>query len=359
MLNLLFAANDFLNDNILGVPYRWLLHYVQRWLRSLIIIVVLLLAVALGYSASLRFIGLVVLGLLMGIGTILLFIRWPPLGLMALIGTIVIPYSGPSNFNASMVVATLLLGLWLFNMLVRQREIKLITAHPIGPSLALVLTAILAFGVGQLPWYTFASHAPLGAQLGGLSLFVLSTGVFLLTAHQVREVKWLAWLTWLFLSLGGLYIAGRLVPGLDKFLLPPFGDSATGSLFWTWLVALSFSQAVFNRNLPLGGRFILGGLLISTLYVALTQGWAWNSGWMPPLVAMFFILLAAKPRLSLPAVFLGFIEAFIKSQKLISTIMVGDNDYSLSTRLEAWRIRPGELLLVYPPLPDSGLGGAI
>jgi O-antigen ligase len=353
MLNLLFTVDHFLNENILGVPRRWLAQNSRRWLPPLIIANVLLLSALLAFIAPPPRLLILVPVLLFGIGAVLIFIRWPPLGLMALIGSIIIPYSGPSNFNASMVLAALLLGLWLLDMLVRQREIKLIASPPVGPSLALILVALLAFGVGQLPWYTFASQAPLGAQLGGLSLFVLSTGVFLLAVHQVREVKWLEWMTWLFLALSSLYIAGRLTPGLNNFTDFLFIE-ATGSLFWTWLVALSFSQAVFNPHLPFGWRVALGGLLISTLYVSLTQGWAWNSGWLPSLVAMVAILWASKPKLGFLITLVGVIGGLTKFQKLINMIMVGDNEYSLSTRLEAWQI-VWEISKVNPIL---GLGPA-
>jgi O-antigen ligase len=354
MINFLYSIDNILNERILGGPRHWLLQNSRFWLRPIMVIVVLLLSVLLAFKAPPRLLILIPV-LLLGIGVVLLFLRWPPLGLVALIGTIIIPYSGPSNSNASMVFVALLLGLWLLNVLVRQREIKLVNSKSVLPALVLVLVALLAFGVGQLPWYTFTLQAPLGAQLGGLSLYILSVGLFLLVAHQVREIKWLAWLTWLFLAMGGVYIAGRLVPGLGTLTNTLFISQATGSLFWVWLVALSFSQALFNRSLPFGGRVALGVLLGATLYVALVQGWEWNSGWLPPLVAMVVIFLAAKPKLGFLALLVGAIGALIKSQKLVNAIIVGgDNEYSLSTRLEAWQI-VWEITKVNPLL---GLGPA-
>ena len=352
MLNLLFAIDHLVNDNLLGIFSRWRVENTQRWLRPLIIASVLLLSATLAFNVSPRLL-ILIPGLLLGIGVVLLFIRWPPLGLIALIGSIPIPINGPSGSNVTMALVAVLLVLWLLDMMVRQREIKLPPSAPIRPLLILVLVAILAFGVGQLPWYTFAQAAPMGAQLGGLAIFVLSAGAFLLVAQYVRDLRWLEWLTWIFLALGGLYIAGRLAPGLGQFTNSLF-DSATGSLFWTWLVALSFSQAVFNRNLHPGWRVVVGSLTLATLYVALTQGWAWNSGWIPPLVAVMISLWAAKPKLGLLIAFMGAIGAVTKLQKLIDLVMVGDNEYSLGTRLDAWAI-VWEISKVNPIL---GLGPA-
>ena len=243
MINFLFSFEHILNDKILGVPRRWLARNSHYWLSPLIIIGVLLLSVALGYEASSRHLTMILL-VLPAVGVLLLFIRWPPIGLIAIIGSIIIPFDGPSKVNATMAVVGLLLGLWLMNMMVLQREVKLVPSKTILPLLIFISVAILAFGVGQLPWYTFAQPAPMGAQLGGLAIFVLSAGAFLLVPHQIRELRWLKWMTWLFLALGALFISGRLIPGLGRFTGRLFIVSAIGSLFWTWLVALAFSQAV-------------------------------------------------------------------------------------------------------------------
>jgi O-antigen ligase len=297
---------------------------------------------------------LLVPGLLFGIGVLLFITHWPPLGLIFLIFTIFIPINGPSGSNATMVLVAGLLTLWLLDMMTYRREIKLPPSLPIRPLLSLVLIASLAFGVGQLPWYTFAQPAPLGAQLGGLSIFILSAGTFLLVAYYVRDIRWLEWLTWVFLALGGVYMIGRLVPGLNRFAAILAGDSATGSLFWTWLVALSFSQAVFNRSLHRVWRVVIGGITAMTLYVAVTQAWAWNSGWLPAFVSLAAVLWVAKPKLGILFAFVGVAGAVIKLQKLISAIMVGDNEYSLGTRLDAWAI-VWEITKVNPIL---GLGPA-
>jgi O-antigen ligase len=355
MINFLYSLENLINDNILGWPRRWVGKNIQPWLRLLIIAGVLLFSAILAFSGSARLLQLMLV-LPIGLGAILLLLRWPPLGLLALIGTIMIPFIGPSNANATWALAGLLMGLWIFDMMVHRRQIRLPSSLPILPLLFLVIVAILAFGIGQMPWYTFAQPAPLGAQLGGLSLFILSAGVFLLAAYYIRDVRWLEWLCWLLLTTGAVYILGRLILPVGRLtvLLFPSDGGATGSLFWTWLVAISFSQVMFNKKLHSGWRVALGVLCLSTLYVAMWQGWAWNSGWVPPLAAVLGILWAGAPRLGVVATLFGLAGGLTKFQKLSDMVMVGDNSYSLGTRTDAWLI-VWEIVKVNPIL---GLGPA-
>src|SRR5215216_2857877 len=192
------------------------IQYPQPWLRQLLVMVQLLFIAALAFGASQRQLTLI-LYLLLGIGLVLTFLRWPPLGLIvtALAG-MVVPFTGPSGLNVTVILVALLLCLWLLDMLVRQRPIRLGPSRTVWPLLAFLVIAFISFGIGQLNWLPFALHAPLGAQLGGLSIIVLSAGTFLLVANQVNDLGWLSRMTWAFLAFGVLAI---IVGGM----LPKFG----------------------------------------------------------------------------------------------------------------------------------------
>ena len=231
----------------------------QLRLRPLLVIGELLLIAALAFMASQRQLTLVLL-LPLGVGLVLTFLRWPSLGLIvASLAGLVVPFLGPSGLNVTMILVALLLGLWLLDMMVRQRQIQLAPSRTLWPLLSFLVIAAFSFGVGQLPWLTFAPHAPLGAQLGGLSIIVLSAGTFLLVANQVRDLRWLSRITWAFLAIGALSVLVRSVlPALGlptRDLFQP-----VGTVFYIWLVAMAFSQAVFNRDLHPGWRLALGGL---------------------------------------------------------------------------------------------------
>lgn len=329
------------------------------WLRPLIIAGVLLLSVGLAINSPSPRQILPILALIPAIGGVLIFLRWPPLGLLVVVATLVGPIEGPSGSNMTLGVVALLLVLGGLDVIVHQRRIKLVASRPIGPLLLLVLIASLAFAVGQLPWYTFARPAPIGAQLGGLFLFILSAGAFLLAAHQIQTVRWLQWLTWVFFLIAGISVIGRLIGylglrSLGYYVFMVYSRGSDGSILWTWLIVLSFSQAVFNNKLHLGWRAVIGGLAVASLYMALFPMRAWNSGWVPALVAVTVTVWAANPRLTVPLVLVGLLGATTQIQKLVDFIMIGDNEYSLSTRLEAWSL----VLEMAKINPILGLGPA-
>jgi len=317
-----------------------------------LILLTLAAAAYLGPRASTRY-----LVLLAGAGLALVFLQKPPLGLAILIiASLLVPFAlgtgTQTDLNASILLSALFTGLWILALFARRK--RLILAQPSRSLIGLCLVAVLSFIGGQIPWIPFAQPAPLHAQLGGLAVFLLSAGVFLVAAHQISDVRWLARLTWIFLALGGLYMAGRIVPPLGNLIVPLFQKGSTGSLFWTWLVALAFAQTVFNRHLHAILRLTLVGLVLAALYVGLFQARWWASGWLPPLVAMMAILWAGAPRWGLLTTLAGGVAALLNLPGSINLLMVGDQQYSLATRTEAWRI-VAEIVKVNPVL---GLGPA-
>ncbi len=318
------------------------------WVRPLVVGGVLVLSAAIAIAVPPRFL-LAIPALVLGLAVVALFLYRPPLGLLAIIASAPIPYDGPSHFNVTMVAVAGLVGLWVVGMILRQGEIRLVPSATMRPLFTLVVVACLAFGVGQLPWYTFARPAPMGAQLGGLSIFLLSAGAFLLTAHQGRDVRWLARMTWLFLALGTLYTAGRFIPPLERQLARLYAAPAAGSMFWAWLVILAAAQALFNRRLSLLWRGALAALAAAALYHGIFQNSDWKSGWVPPAVGVAVLVALASWRSAL-AVGLGGLTLTPK----LATRLIATDAYSYSTRLDAWRIVV-EIVKVNPVL---GLGPA-
>jgi O-antigen ligase len=351
MINFLYLIENTLNNRILGVPRRWIEHSMPVWLPVLVIAGVLLLSVTLPFLASASVL-ILLIGLLAAIVGIMTFMHWPSFGLAALIITALIvpsPYL-PGGVNLAVLLLALLIGLWLLDMILGQRDIRLVPSRTVRPLLALVLVATLSFGIGQLPWYTFVSSAPLDTQLSGLFIFVLSAGAFLLPAHQIRDLRWLQGLTWLYVGLGALFIAGWLLPGLGGITSRLFQLGATSnSLFWVWLVALALSQAVFNRKLHLGWRLALGGLVVATMYVAFVKSYDWKSGWLPALVVIAVIVALRSWRAGLAMALAGAVPALYLSSQALAT-----DEYSYSTRLDAWEI----MFEIIKVNPVTGLGPA-
>jgi len=304
----------------------------QLRLRPLLVVAELLLIAALAFIASQRHLALI-LFLPLGLGMVLTFLRWPSLGLIvAALAGIVVPFLGPSGLNVTMILVALLLGLWLLDMIVRLRQIQLAPSRTIWPLLSLLIISIISFVVGQLPWLTFAVHAPMGAQLGGLSIIVLSAGTFLLVANQIHDLRWLSRLTWAFLAIGALSVLVRSVlPALGvtmQNLFPP-----VGTVFFVCLVAMAFSQATFNGDLHPVWRLALGGFVLVTIYILFFLKFDDKSGWLSVFVSIAAIIVARSWRAGLALVPIAALSALYLWSGVVST-----DEYSISTRFDAWLI---------------------
>ncbi len=340
------------NSLLSALPQR-VRQYDSRWAQAAVVIAILLLSAALPMRLSSR-LAMMAMASLAGIGGILILMRHPPLGLAAIIvGGLLLPIdisvSAGSKFNAAMLITLLMTILWLADMIVRRRRIDLAPSRPVIPLLAFLAVAVLAFAVGQRSWFLFASTAPITAQIGGLILFLLSACALLLSAHLIRDLRWLQALTWLFVGLASLFIISQLIPPLKRPLSRLFQYGATSSLFWVWLVALSLSQALFNHRLPLGARLAVGLFVGPILYVAYTLVPGWKSGWVPALATAGVLLLLRFP----PLIAVGVMGGIAAAPTALSYLIASD-EYSYATRLEAWSL----ILEIIKANPLLGLGPA-
>lgn len=307
---------------------------------GMVVVVTLTLAAAfwLGPRASTRYLTLIAAA----IGGVLL-LRWPQWGLVLLIPvSMVVPITLGTGTQTEVPISFLLLagvlGLWVVDML-RRREIRLAPSPANVPLLALIVVAGLALVAGQAYWNPFviAKGNFLLVQLAQWAVFILSAGAFWLTANLARDARWLRWMVGLFLGLGAVYMAARLLPAGWRLAWRLFAPGSFGSLFWTWLVALAAGQVLFNRQMKRPLRLALVALLAATFYVAWFQGRDWISGWAPPLVALLIILWLRSVRwgaLTTAGLALGMHLAY---PYFYETVVLQAVQTGSFLRLDAWR----------------------
>jgi O-antigen ligase len=188
------------------------------------------------------------------------------------------------------------------------------------------------------------------SQLGGLAIFLLSAGAYILTANIITDIKWLKRLTLIFIVLTAGYILVRFVFQMDRSLGGWMPRGSTGSLLFIWMAALAFSQFLLNRDLKLIWRIALLGFVGVIFYVAIIGDFGWKSGWIPPLAAVGMVLWFRYPRLRIILGIGGVLAIWMISAELIQS-----DQYSYITRIEAWKIILNEIIKVNPLL---GLGPA-
>jgi hypothetical protein len=317
-------------------------------LRQLLAVGELLLVAVLAFKASQRQM-MLVLFLPLGVAMLLAFLRWPSFGvIVASLAGMVIPYQGFSGLNVTVILIALLLGLWLLDIVANRHQIQLARSQTLWPLVSFLVAATISFGVGQLPWFTFAVHAPLGAQLGGLAIVVLSAGTFLLVANRVRDLGWLKMMTWAFLAFG--VVAIMLGSVLPKFGLPTQRIiQPAGSVYFICLVAMAFSQAALNRDLHPGWRLAIGGLVLYTVYDLFYLRFVDKSGWLPVLICIAAIIVFRSWRAGLALIPVAGVAVWY-----LLTGVASSEEYSVSTRLDAWSI----VAQIIKSNPVLGLGFA-
>jgi hypothetical protein len=318
----------------------------MRWIQYGIILAVVLLSTAAAYWGT-KIILLALTGAVVGISGFLALLRYPSLGFILLfLGGMFIPFAGPGGFNASILTVILMIVLWFMDMFVVRREFRFVRSRPILPAFYMLLVSIIAFAMGQIPWFVFANQAPIDAQIGGFAIYFFLVLAMIMTANVLREIRWLKAIVWTFIGLGFIYVLGRTLhlEVIDRIYA--HGVYAN-SMFWMWMITLPLSQAIYNNHLTLRKRAVLYGVVALTFYVALIQQNDWKSGWVPAGVAAA-ALVGWKFRKLVPFTipFVLMVAVYL-AQDLIST-----DQYSWGTRVDAWLV----VLDISRVSPIIGLG---
>jgi hypothetical protein len=318
----------------------------KHWIRFGIVAFALLFSTVAAYWGSTK-IHILLLALLWGIGGAIILVQQPNLGfILIFLGGMFVPFVGPSGLNAAVLMVAALIGLWFMDMFVLKRKFEFINNRVTFSAIVFLVISTISFGMGQISWFAFTHQAPLPAQAGGYAIFVLSIGALLVTAHLIRDIYWLKIIVWSFIGLGAIYVFGRSVrfPYIDRIYDNGF---TAGSMFWTWLVALTLGQAIFNTQLTIRIRGLLMLIVLATFYVGYVQANDWKSGWVPPLIAAAALMGLRFKRLTLLAIPFGLIAVITLAFKLIGT-----DEYSWGTRVDAWII----ILEISKVSPLLGLG---
>ncbi|MEZ4731873.1 MAG: hypothetical protein R3E79_32535 [Caldilineaceae bacterium] len=340
MISVLRALPEF---NLLRLARRHRLNP-QPILTWVIISGVLLASVIIGVRTSLLYLALPV-----GVGAVLLFLRQPAVGVtLTMIGGMMMPFNGPGGVNLTMVGILFLTGLWFLGMIMVWGDLRFEVVQITRPALLLLVVVALALVIGQVSWYR-AQAAPMSAQIGGVMVFITAIAALLVVGHQVNETRWLAMLVTVMIVYGAVHMIGWVEPHLGRYISRLYQGGATTSMFWTWIITLAFSQALFNRHLWFGWRIGLIGVVGLTFYVAYVLNGDWKSGWMPGLVSLAVLLLLRSWRFGYLLALLGIMPAM----DLVSSAVASD-EYSYATRLDAWSI-VSEIIKANPVL---GLGPA-
>ena len=347
-----YQFNQFVDEYI--TPRRSIL------IRTSLSIVVLLLSVAIPlldltrYSIFIAVLPIAIIGLNY-------VSQWTGLGMAvitfaALLIDFQIGTGTGSSVNAAMLALVGMIGVWLVNIVINREEISIISLETFIPLILFVVFSIISFIAGQITWYSFAGETSVAAQLGGLSIFIFSALAFWWTGSQVDKLYWLK-IALITLFIGALmYYVGRIVPrsvaSTFRLNLP---RGAAGSMLFVWSACMALSQGLLNRRMHWILRIICLSIPVLGVYVAFFQLRGWVSGYLPLFAVMAIVFWLGFPKQGLLIGFVVAVVGLFQIQTILERyVFIGDNSYSLGTRLDAWKI-VGEIASISPIF---GLGPA-
>ncbi|MEM9773160.1 MAG: O-antigen ligase family protein [Chloroflexota bacterium] len=261
-----------------------------------------------------------------------------------------------SSVNAAMIALVMMIGLWALDFVVNQKTLKIYSPETFTPLILFILFACISLLVGQFAWYSFAEETSIAAQLGGLSIFIFSAAAFWWVGSQIHSINWLV-IGLAVLLVGGMYYyILRVAPGeISSILTTVFAQGAAGSMLFLWSGAMGLSQALVNTKLHWFWRAACLSVPLMALYVAFFILRGWVSGYLPLIAAMGVIVWLAYPKQGVLFATVGALAGIFQLQFILQNyILIGDNEYSLGTRLDAWAI-VGEITSISPVF---GLGPA-
>jgi hypothetical protein len=283
---------------------------------------------------------------------------WALIALMSsgLIAPLALERIAGARLNIAFLLMPALVTFWLFRR-IREGAARAkdpVISRPLGLWL---VSIVLAFLLGNLPWFP-APHAPLTAQLAGLAMFLYSGCLLLMTADTICTPEKLQKIVNTFFLLAAFRMVLLLVPPASLLPLSVvdvlFPSAPLGSMFWTWLMALTFGQLIANRELTLSARLGLMMLLCGAVYCTFSTGRDWASGWLPGFIACYVALTISKPRLALLVTLLLTFAFLFFAAGIWDRVYTQDQQYSLSTRVDAGRV----LLQLFLANPVVGFGPA-
>ena len=231
---------------------------------------------------------------------------------------------------ASLMFSGFLLLLWPARMLLRG-DLRVATSSLTLPLVGFVVVVVLSTVYSEVArpplvtvWPTFWE-----AQLGGLSMFVISGAVLLLVMNSLREPHWVERLTFVFLAVGAVDIVGYAFQHRD---LPGF---ETGGLFSLWIVALALGQALFNRDIPAWARAGLLALAMAWLFRRFMFENGWLSGWVPMSFAVLGLFFLRSRKHALLALAAAAIIGLLSFQDIYAREVAGEDapgSFLLGTR---------------------------
>jgi hypothetical protein len=246
-----------------------------------------------------------------------------------------IPFSLPTGTGSRLVISLVfslaLVLLWLFRMVVIEKNVVFVRTPANLPVFGFVAASIFS-----LLWSTifrdpllYVPQSFIFVQAASLSIMVISPLLLLFMANVASDVRILKVMTWVMISVGFFGLVDNFLNGVI-----PVNTQGLTSM---WVIGLIVALILFDRSLSVPIRVSLGLIALLWVYWGFVTNLSWVAGWLPGFVAGFVILFFRSKKLLLAGcvvVLLYVVLRFSVFQSWLGqeTIISGD------TRVSAWEM---------------------
>ena len=347
-----FERNRSIQEMI-KIPKLDLYDYIQhniRWLKWVIVLIVLGIMVGVGFLASNFnpiYISVASVGAVIAFTGLLFINKFELLPVFILAVAIFVPVTLPtgtgSRLAISMLIEILFVGLWVLRSMTVHKRFS-IRPSPINYPLAGFSIVIIVSVVWSMIFrdpFVFVPPTFIIVQIASALVMILLPVALLMVGNFIENVTPLLIMTVMML------IAGVL--GLIKdFAGIPLPVDNRG-LFSLWVMALSFGLALFIKNLHWIVRVLLLILTAVWIYWNFIINVSWLAGWLPAMIALAILAWMRSKKLSV--IFAILLLGIFLSNKdyYLGKVLQNESQESGYTRLAAWeanwRITKEHLLL--------------
>jgi O-antigen ligase len=233
----------------------------------------------------------------------------------------------------SFVLIISLFAAWMIRLLVIERSFK--SVLPGAPNWLIIIFAVIV--LISLIWGNLYVEPPirqmmedkLNPRLMTAAVFILSPAVTLIVANFIRSIRAMKVVVWWFVVYGGLIAALRLTDlGWPSFF------NARGQL-GVWTAVLALGQVFYNTRLKPWQRVGLLTIPVVWVYIQLTLGRTWLSGWVPVVIGFIGMTFLYSRKLFVLVCIIAVVFALVNIAEF-QRIFEAESIESGNTRVTAW-----------------------
>jgi O-antigen ligase len=269
-------------------------------------------------------------------GLIVIYINMELFGLMVLVVTMVlndgISTGSGTKATFTFVLICIWLMMWFFKMLVVEKKWQIRPTPANIPILLFIIIVIISLVWSSTfpePAVKYLLDSKIAPRIMTTVVLIISPLTFILYANHLRSMRSLQFITWWFIGVGTVFLVLRL--GLGTVPIP----LNSGGQFPTWVGIIALAQFLYNRELAAWLRILLLIILGGWLYVVMSLGITWLSGWLPLLVGIAAVVFFYSRRIALLIVVIAASYYLINFNSFQETF-ARENEESGGTRSEAW-----------------------